>query len=197
MATNTRKKVVPAGGETPKREAINKLADSILDPVPVANWTEVDQLVADLTAEGDPPSPTRPLFVYNAELPAGARLIYSDDGGTSWSLADDIVTYTTGTTTWKTEGLPLGVSRRGGTVVLSGRVSRSGGTGVVVGTIPVGFRPPFEVPGFVQSKNSGNADGPRFEVIIGVTGSITVTLLSGGPAWGTGTWLSFNMTWPL
>ena len=85
MATNARKHVVPAPGETPRRQVINDLAGSINDPVPVANATARAQLVADLAAQTPPyvPSPARPLYVHRTDGgPRGALERTTD--GTAW-----------------------------------------------------------------------------------------------------------------
>lgn len=86
MAIDARKHVAPAGGETPRRQAINDLSLSINDVVPVANVTERAQLVADLTSAGAPPSSTRPLVVARADAFPGAALEVTQDGVTWYAI---------------------------------------------------------------------------------------------------------------
>jgi hypothetical protein len=86
MAIDARKHVAPAAGETPRRQVINDLSLSVRDPIPVANTTERAQLVTALTAVGQAPSATNPLFVYRADAPAGARLEMTQDG-TTWQIS--------------------------------------------------------------------------------------------------------------
>lgn len=81
MATSPRKHVVPAPGETPRRQVINDLAASINDFVPVANVTERAQLVADLTALDVGPSLARPLYVHRADAPDGFELEVDEGSG--------------------------------------------------------------------------------------------------------------------
>ena len=85
MATDKRKHLAPAAGETPKRQSINDLSHSINDIVPVANTTERAQLVADLTALGTQfaPSATKPLYVHRQDAGTGRNLEVTIDG-TTW-----------------------------------------------------------------------------------------------------------------
>lgn len=62
MAENIRGLVVPAPTDAPKRAAFDELADSINDFTTVANDTERDQMVADLTSAG---LPTNGLVIFH------------------------------------------------------------------------------------------------------------------------------------
>lgn len=156
MAVSARKHTVPAGGETPRRQAVNDLAASINDIVPVANATERTQLVTDLTAAGVGPSSARPLYVDRADAPAHSSIERTTDG-TTWrsvALQGDTVdlSYVTGWQNYgdSSVGRPV-LSQVGRRVsMLSGPVGRSSGTTVTsdtelnlcpAGTIPVGMRP--------------------------------------------------------
>jgi hypothetical protein len=82
MAVSARKHIVPAAAETSRRQAINDLAASVNDIIPVANATERAQLVADVVAAGH--VWPRPLYVDRADAPAGAKLERTTDG-TTWA----------------------------------------------------------------------------------------------------------------
>lgn len=80
---DARKHDAPAAAETPRRQAINDLSLSIRDVIPVANTTERAQLVSNLTAAGQAPSVSNPLYVHRADARPGLALEYTENG-TTW-----------------------------------------------------------------------------------------------------------------
>lgn len=145
MATSARKHTVPAGGEVPERAAINRALASVNDIVPVANTTERAQLVADLTADGQPPTAARPLYVHRGDMSAVGGLEYTING-TTWIV---VSAYDTGWVPWAGAGgwgAASGNSpqvRQIGTEIFNrGTFSRTGGaistnfTGITVAVLP-------------------------------------------------------------
>lgn len=84
MVTNARGQTVMAGtGEPVTRARINGILDDVMDVRPVASATARAQLVSDLVAAGQGPSPSRPLYVDRADAPALAHIERTQDG-TTW-----------------------------------------------------------------------------------------------------------------
>jgi len=180
MATSARKHTVPAGGELPERAAINRLADSIIDIVPVANTTARAQLLVDL---GWAPSTARPLLVFRGDAPAGGEIEYTVDGTnwrTLWAPAKTPVGIS-GVGGWDAGAEPPRVRRVGLTVIGSGllqKVSTSttvGYTGVQVGTVPAGYEP-FENSHWLVTNNVGS----NFSLEFRANGQIWLRRMAGG-----------------
>lgn len=151
MAVSPRKHTVPAGGERPERAAINRALASVNDIVPVANTTERAQLVADLTADGQPPTAARPLYVHRADMSAVGGLEYTING-TTWIV---VSSYDTGWIDWAgvggwgaASGNSPQVRQIGRQVVNRGALTRVGGavtanfTGVSAAVLPGSIAPP-------------------------------------------------------
>lgn len=132
MATNTRGHTVPAAGETPSRAAIFGALLTVNDIVPVANTTARQQLVADLTAAGRGPTPSRPLYVTRADAVAGRELEYTTNG-----------------TTFRTVATAHGTQRAGSVAV--GSPGTSGG-----GEVTVAFATPMPTANFAVTITDTN-----------------------------------------
>ena len=141
MATDARGHIAPAGGETPRRAAINDLSLSINDVVMVPNDTGRAQALVDLGS-----SAARPLIVRQQDT--GLVLIHD---GTGWRLLTSPAvdaTFGLNTGLWVAEGghTPT-LQRRGDLWMFSGRV-RNAGAGsfsagnAALGTLPVEARVP-------------------------------------------------------
>lgn len=94
MASNARKHVVPAGPDSAVTRAtiFETFGNSIRDVVPVANTTGRTQLVGDLTAAGEAPSATKPLYVYRADAPGLHRTEVTIDGSV-WLPVDGVLQF--------------------------------------------------------------------------------------------------------
>jgi hypothetical protein len=103
----------------------------------------------------------------------------------------------TGGTTFINQTYTLTVRGRGGLVTLHGRVSRSAGSGNLVGVVPAGFRPAHDVVDVISSVAPASTLGPTFAVGVSAsTGEITVTSLGGGSGtWNSGIWIVLNTPW--
>jgi hypothetical protein len=92
VETDIKGHTVPsATGESPARAAFLRLALSINDPIPVANFTERTAALAALAALSPAivPSASKPIFFYQASNPFRYRLIYTEDG-TQTKTADGV-----------------------------------------------------------------------------------------------------------
>jgi len=185
MATSARKHTVPAALETPRRAAINDLAASINDIVPVANVTARAQLLADLAAMTPPyvPSASRPLVIARADAPAGAEFEYTvgeldGSSNTVWrnfagETTSNITSFGTGWGATNTQEHRPRVRRQGNQVVLFGSVSRSGTSGASsnILTLPPAFQPPSAGTRFVGSTTiqagSGGTSGTLQLILVG------------------------------
>ncbi|WP_182112881.1 hypothetical protein [Actinotalea sp. JY-7876] len=78
---DARNHLVPASGETPRRQAIADLSLSINDVIIVANTTERAQKVADLGV-------SRPLVFFRLDAPSGRELEYTRDAETFHTVGE-------------------------------------------------------------------------------------------------------------
>ncbi len=190
---------VPTAADAPSREGwVLAPLRTVRDPRPVAGTSARATAVTELTDAGQEPSPSNPAFFFRADAPAGREVEYTTNGSTFRTLTDDggTATCSYGAGFAGTSGYTdLLVSRSGRHVILRGRVARGSGTGILVGTVPVGFRPEVPVSGGIVSLGAGTADGTRFLAEVATTGDITLAPLSGSPAWATSTWIPLNLTW--
>lgn len=92
--TNARKHAIPSPGDTSVSRAtiFEAFANSIRDVVPVANTTERAQLVAALTAVGQGPTTSNPVYVFRADAPGMDRIECSTDGSV-WIPASGRLTF--------------------------------------------------------------------------------------------------------
>lgn len=142
MATDVRKHTVPAAGDAPRRQAILDLGLSIRDVIPVANTTARSQLISALSAAGQPPSVTNPVFVYRADAGDGVEIEYTINGS-AWktirAVSDTGWVSVTVAPGWTAYSTPL-IRRIGDVVYLTGEML-GGESGSRVFDIPTGFRP--------------------------------------------------------
>lgn len=111
----------------------------------------------------------------------------------AYKLARSVVAVALGSG-YANESMTLKTDMRGDIVVLSGRVSRPSGSGVLVGTVAAGHRPnDGNVPLTMITVNPGNVPGPRFYGYINAAGQIILTQLDG--TWSADTFISFNASW--
>lgn len=94
--TNARKQIIPAGGDASITRAtiFSSFGNSLRDIVAVANTTERGQLVTDLTAAGQAPSATKPLYVHRADARGLHRIEYTVDGSV-WLPASGVLDFAT------------------------------------------------------------------------------------------------------
>lgn len=160
MATSARKHTVPAAGETPRRQAINDLAASINDIVPVQNQTARAQLLADVVAAGH--VWPRPLYVDRAD--AGPRgIIERTIDGTTWEALAGVTApalLPLVASDWShRDGRGVQWYQDGPDIVIQGSfVSRNAGV-TSTSLFAVGTLPPEARPGRVESSVGMAVDG--------------------------------------
>lgn len=164
---------VPDGGDNwDLVRDLQRMIESQITIVSVANKTDRAATVAKFVAAGRPPSTTRPLIVARADAPSGARLEMTING-TTWESIP------TGDSGWVATTVRSGWSSTCQTRLTGMEVLARGGfapgtngtltsANLVVGGIPAGHRPSSTVrlPGAYVGGNS------RIEVTLDPDGSI-------------------------
>lgn len=94
---------------------------------------------------------------------------------------------------WAESDEALRVDVRGRYAFLTGRVARSDGLGLRVGSLPAEARPMSDCYASVTALASSGADAARFTLKVDARGDITVAHVGHSPVWGAGQHLPVNM----
>lgn len=109
-STNARGHVIPSASDLSISRAtiFQEFGESIRDVVPVANTTARTTLVSALTAAGETPSSTKPLYVYRQDAPGLHRIEYTADG-TNWVTVSGLQFFasTSARDSWTTTNVAL------------------------------------------------------------------------------------------
>lgn len=176
---------------------------SALEGGDLRTWTVMRGGIVNVRNEADRAGvyPRQSTAIYRADL---GRLELHN--GTDWDqfypdrLTKALCPYGTGYEVASTGPEPS-VQAVGREVKFQGKVSRTGGTGLIVCTVPTAFRPAADtydpnVSLAVTAWNSGSVEGPQFNAACDpATGRVTIGLIDTGKPWGSSTFINIIGSW--